>query len=127
MTQSVEATTTATLAFALNAASLRQQAIATNIANAHTLGYAPQRVDFASQLEDARRSLEARGSLDPLTLASVRLQVESHPGADGARPDVQLDMETARLAENAVHYQALLKGLSRHLSILSIAVSDGRR
>lgn len=127
MTQSIEATTTATLALALNAASLRQQAIATNIANVHTLGYTPQRVDFDAQLEDARRSLAARGSLEPRTLADVRPQVKSLVGAGGALPAVQLDMETAQLAENAVHYQALLKGLSRHLSILSVAVNDGRK
>jgi flagellar basal-body rod protein FlgB len=32
-----------------------------------------------------------------------------------------------KLAQNAVHYQSLLKALDKHLAIMSAAVNEGRR
>ena len=49
MTDGIEAVTRSALALALDAASLRQQAIATNIANANVIDYVPQRVSFEAQ------------------------------------------------------------------------------
>jgi flagellar basal-body rod protein FlgB len=46
--------------------------------------------------------------------------------ADVAGP-VQLDMEVARMAQNAVHYQALLKGIEKQYAILSTAIADGKK
>ena len=100
MTDGIESVTRSALAMALDAASLRQQAIATNIANANAIGYVPQRVSFEDQLADARRGLAQSG---------------------------RLDAEAADMARNAVHYQALVKGLSRHFAILSMAAGDGRK
>lgn len=129
MTEGIEGVTTALLGLALDAASLRQQAIAANIANADVPGYAPLAVDFESQLEGARRDMNGTPRLDMATLSQVvpTLVADATPHAPGLSPKVMLDMEVARLAQNGVHYQALVTGLSRHYAILSLAVGDGRK
>ena len=131
MTDGIEAVTRMALALALDAASLRQQAIATNIANADTLGYQPQRVNFEAQLADVRRSLAnaggGAGAADPAAWRQVRPRIEMALDGQGHPAPVQLDVEAADMARNAVHYQALLKGLSRHFAILSMAAGDGRK
>lgn len=128
MTEGMEAVTVTALGLALDAASIRQQAIATNIANVNTLNYAPLKASFEDQLEDARNALQSHGRLDAASLAGVRpiLQIGT-PDAPGLLPAVQLDVEVAGMARNAVQYQALIKGLSKHYAILSSAVSDGKR
>jgi flagellar basal-body rod protein FlgB len=123
----IESITTASLALALDAATLRHQGIAQNIANANTEGYVPVALSFENKLEQARRSLREHGRVDPFALSAVRPQLQPVVGADGQGARVQLDTEMARMAQNAVHFQALTKGLSRHFAILSSAVSDGKK
>ncbi len=127
MTEGLEALTTAALGLALDAASLRQRAIAANIANHATEGYVPVTVDFASQMEDARRALETRGTVDAASLSAVRVELQPMLDANGRPAKVQLDAQMADMAENAVQYQALVRALSRHFSILGSAASDGKR
>jgi len=128
MTSGIEAVTTAALGLALDAASLRQQAIAANIANASAETYQPLEVSFDAQLGAARESLASQGSIDPATLAEVRPElVPVAPDEAGLPPKVMLDLEVAAMARNGVQYQALLKGLARHFSILSSAISEGKR
>lgn len=126
MTHSIEAITQSALALALDASALRQQASASNIANANTIGYVPQRVSFEDQLIDARQSLERSGRIDSSALVQVRPHLDAVDSA-GTEAQVQLDVEVAEMARNAVQYQALIKGLSRHFSILSMAAGDGRK
>jgi flagellar basal-body rod protein FlgB len=128
MTEGLEAITTAALGLALDAASLRQQAVAANIANANSVDYVPLSVNFEAQLEDARRALETQGRLDATSLAGVRPRLEALPlDGTGLPPKVLLDAEVASLSQNAVHYQALVKALSKHYALLSAAVSEGKR
>lgn len=127
MSTTIESITSAALGLALDAASLRQQAIATNLANANTPDYAPMAVSFEDQLEDARRALQANGRLDPTALAGVRPALQEAPAVAGVRAGLSIDVEAANLAQNAVHFQALVKGLSRHYALLYAAASDGRK
>lgn len=127
MTDGIEALTTAALSIALDAASLRQQTFASNIANANALDYVPQRVSFESQLEELRRGLAGSGRLDASALREVTPRVEQALDARGLPTQVQLDVEAAGMARNTVQYQALVTGLSRHFAILSMAASDGRK
>ena len=127
MTDGIEAITRSALALALDAASLRQQAIATNIANANAIGYVPQRVNFEAQLGELRRTLEQGGVIDAFALDQVRPRIESAVDGFGVPAQVQLDVEAAEMARNAVQYQALIKGLSRQFDILSMAASDGKK
>lgn len=127
MVHSLESLTTATVSLALDAAARRQQAIAANVAHANTEGYAAVRVSFESQLAEARQSLRDRGSVQPADLAGVRAELHSTADAGGGPVRVQLDLEMAEMARNAVHYQALAQGLSRHLAMLAAAAGDGRK
>jgi flagellar basal-body rod protein FlgB len=106
---------------ALDAASLRHQVIANNIANANTPGFVPLKVNFEQQLAFARG---ASGGMPAPLSASVRPFIEADAGA-GAR--VVLDMEMVKLAQNTVQYQSLLRALDKRGSILSTAISEGRR
>jgi flagellar basal-body rod protein FlgB len=127
MTEGIESITAAALGLALDAASLRQQAIAANIANHATEGYVPQKLDFEAQMQEARRAIESRGSLDSFALAGVRLELEPVLDAQGQPAKVHLDEQVADMAQNSVQYQILAKALNRHFAILSAAVSDGKR
>lgn len=120
----IEAITTAALSAALDIASQRHAAVAGNIANANTEGYAPVRLSFEAQLGEAREALRQNGRLDNANVEALRAAPES--AVDGTQP-VQLDVEMVELARNAVHFQALTQGLSRHLGLLALAAADGRK
>ncbi|WP_426303921.1 flagellar basal body rod protein FlgB [Acidovorax facilis] len=125
MFNGIEAVTQNMLGLALDASHLRQVAISSNIANANTRGYRPLKVDFEGQLADARQSLQLRGFVEPRHLSAVQPMLSTTP--EGLQEPVQVDMQMAALSENSVQYQALLKGLSRQLTLMSIAVSDGKK
>jgi flagellar basal-body rod protein FlgB len=127
MTEGMEALTVKALGLALDAAGLRQQAIAANIANANTEGYAPLTVDFEQQIAHARNALQTAGRLDMASLAQVNPRVTPAVDGTGLPVRIQLDAEVAKLSQNAVHYQALIKGLNRHYQLMSSAVSDGKK
>lgn len=127
MTLNIEALTTAALSAAMEGAMRRQAVIAGNIANANAPGYAALRVSFDAQVAEARTALRERGLLDASAIDSLRGQVETVPGPGGAGAQVQVDVEMAELTRNAVQFQALAQGLSRHLAIQAMAVADGRK
>jgi len=124
MNSGVEAITTASLSLALDAATLRHQVIAANIANAGSAGFVPRRASFEAHLADSQRI--AQGVPRPLAPElQVRIELDLTPG--GQVRDVHVDNEVAAMAENSLHYQALVRGLSRHLGILASAVTEGKR
>lgn len=132
MSHGIEAVTTASLSLALDAATLRQQVIATNIANANSIGYAPQRVSFEAQIEDglradARSGAGGLGGLGGAAAPALQVRIDPELAANGGPAVVHVDSEVAALAENNLHYQALVRGLNRHLSILASAVTEGKR
>ncbi len=128
MTEGLEAVTAAALSLALDAASLRQQAHALNIANASSEGYAPVRVSFEAQLESARAELGTTGFVRPGSLEDVAPALEPvGPGPAGMPAKVQLDLEVAAMSHNAGHYHALLRAVSKHYSVLASAVRDGKK
>lgn len=127
MNEGLEAVTTAALGLALDAAVLRQQAIASNVANAGTAGYVPVRLNFAAQLEQLRSEMSMQGDGRAIRAAGGRLQLEPVLDVNGQPEKVHVDAEMASMAQNNVLYQALIKGLNRHLTIQSLAASDGKR
>lgn len=118
----LEALTTRVLSTALDAASLRQQLIATNIANVNTPGYVTQRVSFEALFEAGLSATESK-----VAQPVLYPQIQAFRDAAGATQGVALDMEMASLAQNTLHQQVLLRGLQRHLGMLSSAVSEGKR
>lgn len=117
--------TIAKLGLALDVSALRHKAIASNIANADAAGYIPKEVSFADQMKAIQaldvqsHPLPSFGGLDSLVKARV---------IDGNRsPSISLDGEVVDMAQNAVHYQALLKGLNKQFSILASAINEGKK
>jgi len=124
----IDPVTLAALGAAMNAASLRQQAGAANIANVNTAGYAPVRVKFEELMPSASANLERNGRLLRQDLSKPQLIVERGEarvpyGANG----VAIDQEVAGLARNALHYQALIKSLNGQYALVESALNDGRR
>jgi flagellar basal-body rod protein FlgB len=113
---------------ALDAAWLRQQVIANNIANVNTPGFSAKRVSFEEHLA---RFLLPSGQLNEQAFSaqadSLRKFInEGHavePAASGA---VQLDREMIQLTENVLRYQSLLDALAKRGSIVKMAINEGR-
>lgn len=118
---------------ALNLQAQRQQLLASNIANADTPNFKARDIDFREALQGA-----VGGRLGPLALSTTR---SGHIGGAGAgtldrlakyRTELQssvdgntvnMDVERAAFAENAIHYEAsitfinsLLRGMERAIS-----------
>ncbi|GAB2842839.1 flagellar basal body rod protein FlgB [Pseudoduganella ginsengisoli] len=112
---------------ALDAASLRHQAIANNIANVNSAGYTPLRVDFEQQMGAARAALAQGTAPAPAMLRGVTpVLVRDAAPAAGDRSAL-LDMEVSALAQNTVQYEALAKALGKHLGIMAAVISEGKR
>lgn len=122
MVSIVNSNTSAMLGLALDAATLRQQAIAQNIANANTPGYQRVAVTFESRMAQLRDSLQPGQVPSAAQLAPYRPLLE--PAGQVA---VALDTEMAGLSENMLHHQALLKALNKHYALLGLAISEGKR
>lgn len=122
----IESITTAALSAALDASARRHAAVAANVANAQTEGYAPLHVVFDARLEEARADLQEGRWLDASALAGLRGEIRSG-AAEGAPEKVQLDMQMAEMARNSAHFQALAQAVSRHLGMLALAAGDGRK
>lgn len=102
---------------ALDAATLRQQVAASNIANAGTAGFQRSQVSFEEHL----RGIAAGVDLSPGSIEALRPRVVSDRGP------AALDQDVTAMAGNAIHYQALLKALNAELDLMGLAASDGRR
>jgi flagellar basal-body rod protein FlgB len=102
---------------ALSGASLRQQAIAQNIANVNTPGYRRQDVDFQSALHaawDEGETSVARVS------PSVAADQSAVMRADGSSVDI--DNEAASQAENGLQYEAITSVMKVRTTILRTAI-----
>ena len=123
-----EAVTNTMLKLALDAASLNHQAIANNIANVNTQGYAPVRVNFEEQMDAIRQTLDQGDRVKPDMLAGIQpVMVRDESLVGDGDMTTSLDMQTARLAENTVHYEALLKVVGMRMSMLNSAINEGKR
>jgi flagellar basal-body rod protein FlgB len=118
---------------ALNLRAYRQQLLASNIANADTPNYKARDVDFTTALAGALGGKTqgvallrtAAGHL-PAAPASpfataVQYRGELQSSVDGNT--VNTDVERARFAENAVHYEADLTFISGYLRTLNTAIT----
>ena len=117
---------------ALNLRAMRQQLLASNIANADTPGYKARDIDFGKLLQDkladrtqspelARTSAahvaSATQGIDP---AAVKYRTVLQPSIDGNTVD--MDVERAQFAENAIHYEANLMFINSQLKAMLAAL-----
>ena len=106
------------LSAAMRGASMRQTAIADNIANVDTPGYRRKDVDFHSALQGAM------ASGDTQSLESMSFEAKEDPSAplraDGNSVDI--DREAAKQAANGLEYESLAQVLNARVDILQIAM-----
>jgi flagellar basal-body rod protein FlgB len=90
---------------ALSGATLRQQTIANNIANANTAGFKRADVDFKSALNEA---VGAGATGAGLEAVSFKPEVDNQTSSRADGNNVDIDQEMANLSENTLDYQALI-------------------
>ena len=110
---------------ALNVHSFRQQLIASNIANADTPGYKARDIDFAAVLKDAA-SAQGKPQLPAKPGENAPLNAETlyrsavQRSIDGNTVD--LDVERAQFADNAVRYEAQLMFINSRIRSMLAAI-----
>ena len=106
----------------LDAAALRQEAIASNIANAETPGY--RRLDVAPDFAEQLRASMRTGDTARLDELSPKLSTDLY--ARTVRPDgnsVELERELLAMNRNAVEYEFLTEIVSRNIKQLKMAIT----
>jgi flagellar basal-body rod protein FlgB len=106
----------------LDASVMRQEAIASNIANVDTPGY--HRLDVASDFATKlRTSLEAGRFSDA---NSLKPSIIEDPTARSVRPDgnsVEMETELLAMNRNTVEYDYLTEIVSRNIKQMKIAIN----
>jgi flagellar basal-body rod protein FlgB len=113
---------------ALNVHAYRQQLIASNIANADTPGYKSRDIDFATVLKDVQAA-QGKRELPPLksggtdaTPFGIELLYRSVVQRSVDGNTVDLDIERAQFAENAVRYEAQLMFINSQIRSMLAAI-----
>lgn len=107
----------------LDASVLRQDAIATNVANAETPGF--RRLDIAPDFAVQLRSRMEAGDFAQ-SASSLRPQLSEDQTARSIRPDgntVEIERELLAMDRNAVEHNYLADIVSNNLKQLKIAIS----
>jgi flagellar basal-body rod protein FlgB len=123
---------------ALNARAMRQEVLASNLANADTPNYKARDVDFAAALNAAKGAaggnlsltrtdsahIAASGSGSALGNGAIKYRAAVQPSLDGNTVD--LDVERAAFTENAMHYQFLLERARSTFQRMSAALEPSK-
>lgn len=109
----------------------RHGLLASNIANVETPGFRPKDIDFQGELERALGKGVGLLRTDPRHLpAAVSGEVRILERGGVPNPDgnaVVLEEEAVQLAENYLHYMAMLRILQRKLDLLKYTIGEGGR
>ena len=117
-------TTQLALERATEGAGKRHEALATNLANANTPGYQRVDVDFHSALAAAvGGDDDSRTAVQRLSFTPAKDDSAGATRADGSTVDV--DAESAKIAENALEQQAAVSVAHARLGILKAAMGTG--
>jgi len=126
---------------ALDASSLRARLIANNIANADTPGFKALRLNFEEKLAEELgvgreggklplkmthpRHLPGKGMLNPLAIetSSGTIYVDPYSTYRLDGNNVDIDLEMAEEAKNAMHYAALIELATRRFASLRSAIT----
>lgn len=107
----------------LDAAVLRQEAVATNIANAETPGF--RRLDVAPDFAVQLKSRMAAGDFAQ-TASSIRPQLAVDQTARSVRPDgntVEIERELLVMNRNAVEHDFLTEIVTNNIKQLKLAIT----
>ena len=123
---------------ALDASALRHTAISQNIANVDTPGYRALAVNFEQKLREALN----RSSRLPLATSQERHVRAGRTDLSGINPElvrmertslrhdgnnVDIEMETTKLAENQLLYGTLSRLISDKFRLLQSVITEGKR
>jgi flagellar basal-body rod protein FlgB len=117
-------TTQIALQRAISGASMRNEALASNLANANTPGYQRVDVDFHAALASALGS-STDGSSAQSTLDSLSFTPQADLSAGATRADgstVDVEAESAKLSANALEQQAEVQIAHTRIGILQSAI-----
>jgi flagellar basal-body rod protein FlgB len=130
--------TTKALAASLKYRQLRQELIASNIANAETPGYKAKKIDFEDALA---RALDTDEQMQMKTTDAKHFDV-GNGGFNNLQPEitestdgivsqdgntVDRDKELAEMAENKIMYDASVQLLNKKLGLLKYAIGSDNR
>jgi flagellar basal-body rod protein FlgB len=102
---------------AMAGAAQRQSALASNIANANTPNFKPRDVDFHTALRAAFVS-DDRARVASAGFAETTQNDVMRPDGSG----VDVDVESAKMAQNGLEYQALVQVARGRIDILESAM-----
>ena len=110
---------------------LRHELLANNVANSETPGYKSADLDFTAYLRNAVNSTIKLNTSNPMHITgySFKTAIISQ-NTSSITPDgnnVDIDKEMAQISANALHYSALSRQLTSHLSLLKKSITEGRR
>ena len=129
MIEKVGGITLELIGVALDAALLRHEIIANNIANYSTPGFFAKQLSFEEHLAGVTDLLQrsSEGSAEARIAAlRERLQKDSSLVVE-SNETVELDREMLRLTENTLRYQTLLKAAVKQGELLRTAINGGIR
>lgn len=113
---------------AADASWMRNDVLANNIANVDTPGYKRQDVDFESQLKTAMRNTRYK-SVDARVEAISSTELEARVYTDAANfsyrldgNNVDIDTESAKLAENQIKYNGLIDAINGDFTNLKLVM-----
>lgn len=98
---------------ALDASSMRQEMISTNISNVNTPGYKAKRVDFEDTLRRVRDGSTMKSThanhfgVSDVTGVTPEIKAQTGTRVNEDGNNVAIDTEMAELSANAIYYQAL--------------------
>jgi flagellar basal-body rod protein FlgB len=116
-------TTQLALQQSIAGAAQRQQALASNIANASTPGYQRVDVDFHGALQAALGSSDPSKAVQDTSFTTAADRSVGPVAADGSGIDI--DAESAKLSENDLEQEAAVQVLHARDSILRSAMGVG--
>ncbi len=105
---------------ALHGAAARQSALAQNLANANTAGYQRVDVDFHAALRQAASQMHDGTTVSPEDLSFTPQADARQMQVDGNGVDV--DVESANLAQNGLEYQSLVAVMGARMNIIQSAI-----
>ena len=119
------------LGLGLDTLMLKQRVIAENIANVNTPGYKRRDVAFPAELKKAEarlplRTTHPRHLPTPSAVGSPRVVVDTTTTMRNDQNNVDLEKETASLAQTQILYNALVEQLNLGYQRLRTAVREGR-
>lgn len=115
---------------ALNAASLRQETISSNISNVNTDNYKVGQVQFEALLNQANNSFKMKQTnelhigFDDLSQIGPVVTKRTDTAVKENGNNVDIDMEMANQAQNSLYYNALVTQLNAKYGLLNTAISS---